>query len=132
MPSSPAAMCKDCSKRATGNGYCENHQTTNACTEYKRAFDKNRAHEIHRRLYQSARWRAVRAIILRRDPLCIKCGHKASQVVHHIIDAVEWLASGHSFFDQSNLQGLCKPCHDSHTARTAGFASPSEPSGETN
>jgi 5-methylcytosine-specific restriction endonuclease McrA len=50
------------------------------------------------------------------------CHAWASEVVHHVIDARVWVERGNDFYDESNLIGWCKNCHDAHTARTGGWA----------
>src|SRR5579862_847859 len=124
MPSSGTGkICRDCSSRAVdGTHYCAAHTNNTLAQAYRKEFDKNRAHDEHRLLYRCKRWETARAFVLRRDILCQECGHRAAKVVHHVIDAVIWLAQGGDFYDVTNLIGWCKPCHDSHTARTAGFA----------
>ena len=118
MPSSTASICRTCSKRTVlGTSYCADHSEAQHKAEYEAA----RATLEHRKMYNTARWRLVRANVLRTQPLCAECGHRAAQVVHHVVDAVAWMAKGESFFDRTNLQGLCTSCHNVHTARTAGW-----------
>jgi 5-methylcytosine-specific restriction protein A len=98
--------------------------------EKRRVFDTSRLTDPIRKLYQTKLWRAVRRIVLVRDPFCGLCPESAPQqlstVVHHIIAArkyIEQHGGDESFFyDENNLQGVCKPCHDAHTARECGFA----------
>ena len=64
------------------------------------------------------RWQQARAAFLRSHPLCIYCKRAgkvaAATVVDHIVphegDDVR-------FWDESNWQPLCKPCHDSVKAK---------------
>lgn len=122
MPTSPQRLCRNCSNRAIANGYCQQHQVTNRTTEYRKLYDKNRQSTAHRLLYKTAKWLRTRLIVLGRFPLCQSCGHRASTVVHHDVDAAEWIARGESFYDMANLLAWCKPCHDAHTSTTTGFA----------
>jgi 5-methylcytosine-specific restriction protein A len=73
-------------------------------------------------LYWRARWRkkdvGLRDTRLRKFPICEKCHHNASEVVHHIVDH---RGSEKLFFDYNNLQALCKPCHDEITGSGHGF-----------
>ncbi len=69
-------------------------------------------------MINSARWRGLRAEVLREHPLCVRCEAaglvRSATEVHHIVpvesgptpDARERLA-----FSRSNLQGLCHGCH---------------------
>ena len=60
---------------------------------------------------QTGRWRGLRAVYLKRHPLCVHCGAPAAHVDHIVSRqvapalALEW----------SNLQGLCVPCHTRKT-----------------
>jgi 5-methylcytosine-specific restriction endonuclease McrA len=59
--------------------------------------------------YMSARWRALRIVILRRDPICRGCEREASSAVDHIQPRkvrpdLAW--------DETNLQGICRTCHN--------------------
>ncbi len=56
-------------------------------------------------------WQALRLMILRRSPLCVKCGQGASQV-DHIVP----IRRGGARLDPDNLQPLCHSCHSSKTA----------------
>lgn len=67
------------------------------------------------KVYSSRRWRALRLLVIREQPVCCICGIRPSAVVDHIEahkgnDTLMWL--------RSNLQGLCKRCHDTKTAST--------------
>lgn len=59
----------------------------------------------------TSKWRRVSKAYLRAHPLCAKCGRPATVVDHirpHRGDKV-------LFWDKSNWQSLCKPCHDRKT-----------------
>ncbi len=60
------------------------------------------------------RWQQAREHYLRDHPLCVFCDRKgmttAASVVDHI---VAHRGDQELFWDQSNWQSLCKPCHDS-------------------
>lgn len=122
MPSAPGGICLDCPKRATTGGYCGDHQVKNQRAEYRRLMEYHRReHDPLRHLYKSARWERTRQRVLLRDPLCGECGYRASTVVDHRVKARVWVQANNgyeeSFFDESNLQGLCKPDHDLKTRR---------------
>lgn len=68
-------------------------------------------------LYLTARWKALRASQLKREPLCRFCGQLGRVTAATIADHVK----PHKgdlvlFFDPQNLQSLCKTCHDSTKA----------------
>ena len=75
--------------------------------------EKDRAVGERDRLYKSKAWRATRKRVLMANPICVNCG-KLATVVDHIL--------GHAmpnwrklFWDYSNLQPMCKNCHDEKT-----------------
>jgi len=62
-------------------------------------------------LYDSARWRALRAGVLAAQPVCT-CGAPTTQVDH-----VRAVRDGGAALDLRNLEALCKPCHSRKTLR---------------
>ena len=77
-----------------------------------------RTHDVRaHRWYVSSRWLRLRADILRRDPFCRMCrvlGRRTLTTdVDHILPHHGDLVR---FWDSTNLQGLCKPCHSQKTA----------------
>jgi 5-methylcytosine-specific restriction endonuclease McrA len=61
-------------------------------------------------------------VIVRRDPMCVRCGVAVTEIVDHIVPAavavMQARASGRypyspnaGYFFKSNLQGLCRSCH---------------------
>ena len=60
------------------------------------------------------RWQRLRAMKLRRDPIC-ECGQAATEVDHK----TPLSARGTNAWD--NLQSLCKPCHSRKTAIEQGL-----------
>lgn len=83
---------------------------------------KNRRNELNRKerikIYNTQRWRDLRAWKMTNDPLCEEClkNDKATAVedVHHIVsfmstdDPVE---RNRLAFDYNNLMSICKECH---------------------
>ena len=62
------------------------------------------------------RWRKLRLIILRRDPICMSSGcERPSEEVDHIVPRAQGGADS-----GANLQGLCKTHHSRKTAREDG------------
>lgn len=59
----------------------------------------------------STRWQRISKRYLQEHPLCVRCGRPA-QVVDHI---VPHRGREQLFWDESNWQALCKPCHDKKT-----------------
>ena len=69
------------------------------------------------RLYNSTRWRKLRSKFLNEHPLCNYCEQrniiKPATIVDHIVPHKGDLEL---FWSESNLQSLCKTCHDSAKA----------------
>lgn len=132
MPSSPATQCLDCARRAlTGSKYCTEHQTHNNASSYRRLYDRYRADDPVRALYSSRRWTSplgTRETVLRRcNRLCVECGCKSATVAdHYPLSARQIVAElgVAEFYNPDRCRGLCKPCHDSSTAKREGFAKP--------
>lgn len=67
-----------------------------------------------KRLYSTKAWHRMRARQLRDNPTCAYCAEigqlTAASVVDHVIPH---RGNETLFYDQKNLQSLCKQCHDS-------------------
>jgi len=98
-----------CKEYSTNQGYCDNHQ------DKIRKKDRERG-TSHQRGYD-ARWNKARIEHLDEHPLCADCAKRdyitPATVVDHI---VPHKGNEVLFWDQSNWQSLCKPCHDRKTA----------------
>lgn len=113
----PAQLCRRCNQSCYGS-YCDAHMDT------RREYDRERGKDPLRKLYKVKRWADTRMIVLARDPICRDgrlCGHRSlSTVVDHVIPARQYVAEQGGdtnwFYDENNLRGSCKPCHDSKTA----------------
>lgn len=121
IPFHTARLCRNCSSRAVqGSSYCAKHQTNPYSAEHKRLYDQNRADDPVRALYRTQRWQATRNTVLRRDVLCVECGHRAATVAdHHPMEAreiVERLGEA-EFFNPDRCRGCCKQCHDMKTGK---------------
>lgn len=115
MPSAPRGLCLQpgCPAFAEQGGRCQAHARAVARTQ-----DRQRAQATpYRRLYQTARWQALRTAYLAAHPLC-ECDACAGRltpasVVHH---RMAHRGDLRLFFDPDNLQALAKRCHDRITA----------------
>ena len=68
----------------------------------------------NRNYYGSTSWRRLRRVILRRDGYrCQKCGKAGRLECDHVIP----VHKGGAFWEPSNLQALCRPCHFAKSAR---------------
>jgi 5-methylcytosine-specific restriction protein A len=71
--------------------------------------------EVHR-WHGTARWRRLRADILRRDPFCRACRVEGRRTLTVDIDhIVRHEGDPVRFWDAGNLQGLCRICHGRKT-----------------
>lgn len=66
--------------------------------------------------YKTSAWRKLRLVVLGENPLCVYCLEngitKEAAVVDHIVPVKKWEEGK---LKQSNLQGLCHPCHNKKT-----------------
>jgi 5-methylcytosine-specific restriction endonuclease McrA len=84
MPFAPARPCRNrCPRTTTAkDGLCD------VCRPVVRArFDATPQRREHHAFYASKAWRAVRAQVLARDPICKKCGDRLSTVGAHKVPA---------------------------------------------
>jgi 5-methylcytosine-specific restriction protein A len=74
-----------------------------------------------RKWYSTARWRALRLRIFARDLFTCQwpgCGHLTADTSQLVADHRRPHRGDASlFWDEANLQTLCKPCHDRHKQR---------------
>lgn len=115
MPRKPKRPCSypGCPELTEGR-YCEKHEKE-ITKEY------NRNNRTYKYLYNSTRWKKLRIKFLKEHPLCAECGKKGivrpAEVVDHIIPHK---GNKELFWDEDNLQALCKGCHDRKTAKEDG------------
>jgi len=88
--------------------------------ERDRAHDRKRAKEQPwRTWYNTPEWRAVRAIVLTRDPACVMCLvlGKVTPSTHVDHKDKDKKKDRGYFFNPLNCQGLCATCHNSTKQR---------------
>lgn len=107
MPELPPHYCARC------QGICSGECQWAA----RKAYDVSRNDDPFRKLYSTARWRRLRVRVKARQPLCAVCGNKATEEIDHVIPARLWVAQGHDFWDEANLQGLCSIDHSKKSGR---------------
>ncbi len=109
MPSKPLKPCnsKGC-PNLTRERYCEHHQQLN------QNYDEHRGTAAQRGY--GARWQKARTYFLSKHPICVRCIDIAT-VVDHI---TPHKGDMNVFWDRSNWQPLCKPCHDRKTVKEDG------------
>lgn len=64
--------------------------------------------------YLSPEWRAARARVLRRDPVCLECASAQASHVDHIKPRRLFPELA---LEVTNLRGLCAACHNTRSAR---------------
>ncbi|PWL18836.1 HNH endonuclease [Falsochrobactrum shanghaiense] len=70
------------------------------------------------RLYKLARWQRLRERILTEQPLCMYCLRAGDVEPATVVDHITPHKGDEAmFWDGSNLQPLCKRCHDSDKQR---------------
>lgn len=117
MPTRAHLPCRHpgCPNLVPSSGYCSTCQPR----VYQRQ-DERRGSAASRGY--NSRWAKARRTYLIRNPLCENCteNHRvtAATVVDHI---TPHRGDQALFWDTMNWQGLCKPCHDSKTAKESAF-----------
>lgn len=112
MPvAAPRPCCHPgCKEYGTHKGYCADHQKD------RQLYDERRG-SSNARGYTGA-WRRARKVFLSAHPLCVECMKTnkvtAATVVDHVIPHKGDKAL---FWDESNWQPMCAPCHSSKTVK---------------
>ena len=117
MPPAPKRPCLNphCGALVSG-GYCPEHRP-----QAIRSADAAEWHKLY-----GAKWQRYRKAYLADHPLCAECDKAGrvtpATVVDHITPHCGDVAL---FWEPANHQPMCKPCHDSKTAREdGGFGRP--------
>ena len=118
MPTKAGRPCqwRGCPRVVRGDvPYCEEH-----AKQLAREREAGRP-SAARRGYDG-NWRKLRAMFLRRHPLCADPFeiHGGRPVVATEVDHIQPLSRGGGH-EWENLQALCKSCHSKKTARETGF-----------
>lgn len=94
------------------------HPGTGRCPTCRAAADKQRRPQGNP--YRTAGHHAFREAVLLRDPYCVECKVAWSTIAdHYPIERRDLVELGLDPNDPVRGRGLCKPCHDRHTARTS-------------
>lgn len=104
---------------------CPNLVTRGRCPDCKRQADRQRGTR-HQRGYGKGHTTRFRPAVLRKDPLCVctntshghgqPCLAPSTVADHWPLDKRELAARGLDSNNPRHGRGLCKPCHDRHTA----------------
>ncbi len=92
--------------------------TGSRCTDCQAKADRARG-TAHQRGYTSIGHQRFRRAVLGRDPVCVLCRTAWSTVAdHHPISRADLVDQHLNPDDPNRGRGLCKRCHDRHTAST--------------
>lgn len=115
MPDRPARICR-CGRRVPAGVRCPCEQKRAA--ERKARFDKTRPNSSQRG-YTGA-WEKASKAFLRSRPVCALCGKTLDldRPREAVVDHIRPHKGDRSlFWDKSNWQRLCRPCHSSKKQR---------------
>lgn len=74
------------------------------------------AHAARDARYSTARWQAARAAQLARVPCCEACAARNEVTPATVCDHRQPVRLGGDFWNSSNYQSLCRPCHQAKSA----------------
>lgn len=118
MPMRSQRPCRASGCRAlhrNANGYCDAH------TDQVKSFVRERPRESSTVRGYGYKWQQARAGFLVKHPLCVKCQLNGLVVVATDVDHIEPHKGDMTvFWDRSNWQSLCAPCHSAKTAAEDG------------
>jgi len=100
-----------------GSPYCPDCGAEAAARKAARRQTAKRGGEPWSHLYQAPEWKRARLAFLKANPLCVSCAEVGLVVPANEVDhRVPHRGNRALFWDRSNWQGLCKPCHSRKTA----------------
>lgn len=68
--------------------------------------------------YSTKRWRNLRQFFLSQNPLCVMCEANGQLVTATVVDHIIPRRDRPDLeLEESNLQGLCEPCHNAKSGR---------------
>ncbi|EKA7406927.1 HNH endonuclease [Vibrio parahaemolyticus] len=115
---SPRSICSapSCKQIAVENGRCNRHLQKPKASSKKQSCRSSTT--VNEHIYQSTKWRKLRARKAKESPLCENCLTyniiKPVDVVDHIKPLLDYPDLAYVF---SNLQSLCHQCHNDKTAK---------------
>jgi 5-methylcytosine-specific restriction enzyme A len=96
------------------SGCCPAHASQATTQQY----DSARRDDPLRMATNSTRWLKLRAMVLRREPVCRICHEEPSTDADHIVP----IRAGGAKWSLDNLQGACHGCHSKKTRREEAVA----------
>ena len=70
-------------------------------------------------IYHTARWKRIRYLVLKSEPLCRECKKQGKIVPAKVVDHIIRIVDGGEPFALNNLQPLCTKCHNSKSGKEA-------------
>lgn len=70
------------------------------------------ARKERNKFYKTKRWRDLRLMFIRQQPLCVECG-----VEGKVVDHIKPIRLGGAPLDWDNLQTMCHRCHNAKSGR---------------
>ena len=71
------------------------------------------------KFYNSKEWRATRNYYIQMHPLCEECSRQNKTTGGYCVDHIKPISMGGHRTDRSNLQPLCRKCHDKKSSQEA-------------
>lgn len=108
---------------------CPELVTGGRCPQHQKQAEQSRGSSAQRGYGRRHRDR-FRAGVLAKNPVCVECGKRpSSEADHHPLDRRTLQLRGLDPNDPVYGRGLCKPCHDRHTAQAqpGGWHAPHMP-----
>ena len=75
--------------------------------------------ESNHQFYNTRRWRNVSRIYREKNPLCEKCKAAGRVTASAFTDHIVRVKDGGDPYNDTNLQALCAPCHNSKSGKEA-------------
>lgn len=116
MPPRSICSAPSCKQISVENGRCDRHQQKpKKCSKQQ---NSRASTTVNEHIYQSAKWRKLRARKANDSPLCETCLTyniiKPVDIVDHIKPVLDYPKLAYVY---SNLQSLCHQCHNEKTAK---------------
>ena len=95
----------------TAERFCQKHE--DLAKERLREYDKERDQTEERQWIHSPRWRKASRMFLDEHPLCAQCERHGKTTGAFLVDHIVPHEGNYDlFWDESNWQSLCNPCHE--------------------
>ena len=119
MPMKPLKICNHVGcNQLTKDARCQEHEQEHQSEANKRVSNNRQSYHMW---YSSTRWRKLRLIWLKSNPLCVYCQEQNKLIPAQVVDHIRpHKGDIYMFYSVDNLQSLCKRCHDIKTASIDG------------